>query len=396
MILTFEHKLYPNVTQAKTLEGWLHICCRVYNRALAQRIKAYKRRGESVTYNQQTVLLAKQRAHIEKLRLVPSCFARDALRRVDRGFKAFFRRMKAGQKPGFPRFRSWHRYTSLEYAAIGKYSGDGTIRVPGLGHVRSRGRAILEGKQKILRVVQRSTGWYAQIVVDDRLEVPKREPQSAIGIDVGLESFATLSNGATIQNPRIERKSHRKLRFAQRRLARCKKGSQNRRKAVWRIRRLHERIAAQRRDFCHQESTALVQRFDLIAFEKLNIKGMVRNRSLARAISDAAWGMFVGFVTYKAEYAGRHAVGVHAPGTSQECPNCGRIRSKELSEREHACECGLRCHRDHAAAQVILARALGGNQGVTPVEGMASTMPLVAAQQVGPVKQECILGSPRI
>jgi putative transposase len=394
MILTYEHKLYPNAFQAKTLDRWLRICCGVYNRSLEHRIKAYRRRGESVTYNQQQGLLTEQRARMDDLRSVPVKFARDALRRVDRGFSAFFRRVKAKQTPGFPRFRSWRRYTSLEYAAVGNYVGDGAIRVPCLGRIRSRGRAIPAGSQKILRVIKRATGWFAQVVVDDGVPLPVPVAvESSVGVDVGLTAFATLSTGEKIANPRYGLKSQRKLRYAQRRLARCQRHSRNRRKAVDRVRRIHELVAAQRRSFCHQEARKLVNRFHLIAFENLNIVGMVRNHRLARSIMDAAWGMFTNFVTRKAEYAGRHGVGVHAPGTSQECPWCGAIKPKSLSEREHRCNCnpGVVIDRDHASGLVILSRAIGGNRGGTPVEGTANTDVFVASRQAGPMKQECVL-----
>jgi putative transposase len=395
MILTYEYKLYLNATQAATFESWLRTCCTIYNRALEQRIKAYKRRGESVTYNQQQSLLTEQRAKIENLRLVPVAFERDALRRVDRGFAAFFRRLKAKQKPGFPRFRSWRRYTSLEYAAVGTYATDGFIRVPGMGKVKSRGRDVRFGKQKILRILRKPSGWYAQVVIDDWQAIqPKLPVTKAIGIDVGLTHFATLSTGEKVDNPRCGQKSLRKLKFCQRRLARCQRHSKNRRKAVNRVARCHERIAAQRKDFAHQLSTRLVRQFDLIAFENLNILGMVRNRSLARSIYDAAWGMFANFIAYKAESARRYAVGVHAPGTSQECPWCGTIKAKSLSERIHRCSCrpGVEIDRDHASATVILARALAAT-GVKPAEGMTSTESHCADRQVGPMKQELVLMS---
>jgi putative transposase len=396
MLRTYEHKLYLNAQQEKSLESWLRTCCGIYNRALEQRIKAYKRRGESINYYQQQALLTKQRSRIKMLGLVPLAFERDALRRVDRGFKAFFRRLKDGQKPGFPRFRSWRRYTSLEYVVVSVYANSETIRIPGIGNVRSRGRDIPTGKQKILRILHRADGWYAQVVVDDGRTAPLKLPaKTSVGIDMGLTSFATLSTGEKIGNPRFGKVSLRKLKFSQRRLARCERHSKNRHKAVNRVVRCHELIAAQRRDFAHQLSTDLVRRFDLIAFENLNIRGMVRNRSLARSIMDAAWGMFANFVTCKAESAGRHAVGVHAPGTSQECPWCGAVKEKSLSERTHQCPCrpGVTIDRDHASALVILSRA-GGNRHETPAEGMASTDSPVTSQQVGPMKQEYLFGSP--
>jgi putative transposase len=360
MLRAVELKLYLTVAQRAALESWLRSCCRLYNRCLEQRIKAYRRRGESVTYNQQTALLTTLRGRIPALAEVPVEFARDALRRVDRGFQAFFRRTAAGQKPGFPRFRPHQRYTSLESLRRGSYLRPGNrLRVPNLGLVKCRaGDQPLAGEQKILRVLRRASGWYAQLVIDDGQAAPGTVPvTSAVGIDVGLDSFATLDTGEKVPNPRCLRKAERKLRRAQRRLSHCQRRSRNRQKAVRRIARVHEQVAAQRKDFAHQLSRRLVNRFDLIAFEALNVKGLAMGRN-AKSVHDAAWGLFLFFMTYKAENAGRHAVAVEARGTSQECPACGRVAPKPLSERVHRCPCGLILDRDHAAAQVIRARAL--------------------------------------
>jgi putative transposase len=356
--LTIERKLYPNVEQAKVLETYRVECCRVYNRALEQRIKAYKRRGESVTLYAQQALLTEQRQRINKLREVPTEFARDALRRLDRGFKAFFRRVKSkAKRKGFPRFRSRHRYQSMEYLAVGNYFRDGSVHVPGVGEVTARGRNA-SGKQKMLRLIKRIDGWYAQTLVEMPM-VPTVVPQTSVGIDVGLNSFATLSDGKHIDNPRWYRKSQAVLRRSQKSLSRKVKGSRNRRKAVKRLARQHEKIAAQRKDFAHQESRNIVNRFDLIGFEKLNISGLAQGK-LAKSILDAAWGAFLYFIVYKAANAGRLAVPVEAAGTSQECPSCGMVKKKSLSERHHQCECrpGTVLDRDYAAALVIEARAL--------------------------------------
>jgi putative transposase len=189
--------------------------------------------------------------------------------------------------------------------------------------------------QRGVRIIRRETGWYAQVLLDNGAPPPPRPIQTSVGIDVGLESFATLSTGTKIANPQFAQLAQRKLRSLQRRLSRCQKGSSNRRKAVRRLAREHERVAAQRRSFCHQEARKIVDRFDLIGLEKLHIGAMVRNRCLARSIMDAAWGMFAFCLTYKAANAGKSAVSVHAPGTSQECPWCGLIRPKKLCERTH-------------------------------------------------------------
>ena len=354
---TVERKLYLTSAQEATLETWRRECCRIYNRALEHRIKAYKRRKESVSQYGQQKLLTLWRRGMPTVAEVPAQFERDALRRVDRGFKAFWRRLQTkAERPGFPRFRTQHRYMSMEQIQPGNFFRSGKVFVPGIGLVRSRG-CYANGKQKGLRLIKRADAWYAQVIVEGEPLPPKIKPQSAVGIDMGLTSFATLSTGEKIDNPRWARAAARRLKLAQRRLSRKQRGSCNRVKARRRVARVHQRVAAQRKDFAHQFSRRIVDEYDLIGFEKLNIAGLGRSR-LAKSIMDAAWGLFLFFVMHKAENAGRHAVPVTAAGTSQECPQCGRIAPKSLSERVHACTCGLQIDRDEAAARVILARAL--------------------------------------
>ena len=390
---TIEFKLYLKPAQTETLVSWMRTCCHLFNLALEQRMKAYKRRGEPVGYNQQQTLLTKQRGRIQKLASIPVEFERDALRRVDRGMQAFFRRIKAGAgKVGFPRFRSWKRYNSLEYAAAGQYvRGDNLLLIPKLGLVRIRcGKQRISKTQRLLRIIRRASGWYGQVVVDEVTTIKNLVDHGAVGIDVGLESFATLSDGSQIQNPRFYRKAEKKLRGLQRSLSRKKKGSRNRHKAVIRVRRQHEKTASQRRNFCHQHSTELVRRFTFIAVEKLNIKGLARTH-LAKSVHDAGWNQFLSQLTVKAANAGRLVVAVNPSGTSQTCPDCGAVKKKSLSEREHICSCGLRCHRDHASARVILDRALVAT-GVNRLwRDSTADSSLVVTDQVSPSKQEDVL-----
>lgn len=180
MIRSFQYKLYPNGSQQKVLCRWLSTCCWLYNQSLEQRIKAYRRRKESVSLYTQAAWLTRLRGRTELLRSCPCEFERDALRRVDRGFKAFFRRVKSGHRPGFPRFRSWRRYSSIECLSTGKYLTGDYIRVPNLGVIRCRGRLLPMGTQKGLRIIRRPTGWYAQIVIDDGREVPDK-----LAVDAG-------------------------------------------------------------------------------------------------------------------------------------------------------------------------------------------------------------------
>jgi putative transposase len=301
--------------------------------------------------------------------------------------KAFFRRFKAGQKPGFPRFRSKYRYNSLECLSVGKYLTGDRVRIPNLGTIRCRGRLLPEGEQRALRVIRRATGWYAQVILDDGRMPPVAKPvNAAIGVDVGLLSFATLSDGTKIDNPRFGRLSAKKLQAVQRRVSRRVKGSNRRRKAVKAIQRQHERIADQRKYFCHQHSTALVRKFDLIGIENLNVAGMARSR-FGKSILDAAWNTFTAQLTVKADYAGRQVVAVNPRGTSQECPNCGAIVRKKLSEREHRCPCGCVMDRDQAAAQIILARALVVSGAIRPWTDPASDVAPVVPRQAGRQKR---------
>jgi len=368
---TLEFKLYLSKTEEDTLESWLGACCWTYNQMLEMRTKAYKRRKESIGFVRQCEILKDWRAHIPMLTPVPVVFLRDSLRRLDRGMDAFFRRLKAGEKPGYPRFRAHHRYRSMEYLHHGNYIHDGAIRIPVLGEVTARGMFDTGpiAKQLLLRVIHRASGWYAQVVIDTGIQIPEKIPveslQTSTGLDVGLTTFAVLANGDKIENPRFYRKSERKLKHLHKQVSRKQKGSRNRRKAVRRLARHYERIQAQRRDFAHQTARRLVNQYNLIGFENLNIRGMCRS-PLAKSIHDAAWGSFLRLLTSKAANAGRHAIGVNARYTSQDCPACGARKYKSLNERLHNCPCGLCCERDRASGMVIHARALrvvGANCG---------------------------------
>lgn len=393
MIKTFQYKLYPNQSQIVEFEKWISICCWTYNRALEHRIKAYRRRAMNVTFYDQVYLLTHWRTKIKSLSSVPRWFEMDSLARVDRGMKAFFRRLKSGGIPGFPRFRSNKRYNSLSYSKVGNYISGSHIRIPNLGYIRCRGRTVPRGIQRVLRIIRRSTGWYAQIVLDDRKTPLNVKPiNSAIGIDVGLDSFATLSNGSKIDNPRFGMLSIRKLRALHRRVSRRVRGSKRQQRAVKILGQQHELVANQRRCFCHQQSTALVRKYDLIGYENLNINNMVRSR-FAKSILDAAWGTFCNQIVVKAANAGQQAIAVDPRSTSQTCPDCGAIVKKKLSERTHSCECGLVCDRDHAAAQVILARALAVSGATRARTDPTSGKKKSSTYQVGRMKRIGLLSN---
>jgi putative transposase len=283
----------------------------------------------------------------------------------------------------------------MEYLVPAYYTSKNRIQVPCLGSVRARGRDIPDGQQRVLRIIHRATEWYAQVLVEDgKAPVENRPIETAIGVDVGLTSFATLSDGTKIENPRWTRKSERKLRAVQRRVSRRTKGSNRWRKAVNVLRRVHERVSLRRRNFCHKHSTALVCTYDLIAVEKLGVAGMSRSR-LGKSILDAAWSTFFAQLASKVAYTGGQVIEVNPRGTSQECPDCGVIAPKTLSERTHSCSCGLVCDRDHASARVILARALAESGATRPLMDSAYDRQLVAAGQADRMTRAMSIALPR-
>ncbi len=306
--------------------------------------------------------------------LATFCVARDVLQRVDRTYAAFFRRVKAGQKAGFPRFKSRNRYHSYTFPAYGggfKLRNNGRLYVHSVGEIKLKLHRPLEGIVKLVTLKREAGRWYAYFSV----EVPTSEalPMTGevIGLDVGLSSFAVLSDGTEVANPRHYRSAQAKLRRAQRKVARRKQGSNRRRKALQALQRVHAHVRQQRSDFHHQVSRTLVNAYDLIAVENLNIKGLASGR-LAKSVNDAGWGEFLAKLSYKAENAGRVLVRVNPNGTSQRCP-CGASVPKDLAQRWHVCPtCGLSVGRDHASALEILRLGLSLGDGTWPVAASVS------------------------
>ena len=345
---TYKYRLFPSRAQTTRMNGTLALLCELYNASLQERRDAYRLERKSIRYVEQ----ANQLPDIKRVRKdvagVHSQVLQDVLKRVEKAFDEFFRRVKTKQKAGFPRFRSHKRYDSFTYAQSGFSLKDGKLRLSKIGDVRIKLHRPIEGKIKTLTITRSATGkWYACFSVECTPE-PLPYNERAVGIDVGLSSFATLSTGEQIDNPRFFRTDEKALAKAQRR---------EKRKAA---RRIHERIANRRRNFAHQLSHALVSMFGLIAFEDLNIKGMAKNHCLSKSIHDAAWNQLVQFTTYKAESAGRRSVQVDPRNTSKLCSACGLIVEKDLSVRVHHCSCGLSIDRDVNAAINILARGLAG------------------------------------
>ncbi len=359
---TFRYAIRPTPTQSEALHHHVDEACRLYNGALQERRDAWKLARTSISFFSQDVQLKGIRAD-GSLDIPNFGAARDILRRVDRAFAGFFRRMKVGEKAGYPRFRSRHRYDSITFPHYGngcRLRENGCLYLQGVGEVKIILHRPIEGTVKTLTIKREGGRWFALFsVICDTHPLP--ESRESVGIDVGLTTFATCSDGSEIANPRFLRNGQRKLRIAQRRVARRKKGSRSRRKAVRLLQRAHSHVRNQRNDFHHKTARALINRYGLIAVEDLNLKGLAGGM-LAKPVHDAAWGNFLLRLEEKAECAARRVVRVNPRGTTQVCSGCGMVVHKTLAERQHRCfSCGLSLGRDLNAALNILRLGLGAS-----------------------------------
>jgi putative transposase len=351
----FKYRLYPTAKQAALLDDQLAEACRLYNAALEERRDAWKMQKTAITYYQQCSQLRDIRSHGD-LTLANYTSCQDVLHRVERTFQSFFRRVKAGQKAGYPRFKSvtrFHSYTFPKYGNGCKLRENKRLYIMGVGELKVKLHRPVAGRIKTVTLKKSCGKWYAcfGVIVPDPSPLP--QTGNVIGIDVGVESFAILTDGTAIKNPRYYQLVQAKLRRAQRTVCRRKRTSNRRRKAVQQLTRFHQHIKNQRRDFHHQVAQQLINRYDVIAYEHLNIKGLVRSR-LAKSIADVGWGSFLAKLSDKAAEAGRELVRVDPRGTSQRCI-CGALVRKTLHDRWHTClACQLSISRDHAAALEIL------------------------------------------
>lgn len=356
---TFKYRLRTNRHFLAEAERWLGACCDIYNAGLQERRDAYRVQGKSVSYYEQQAQVKEIRADHEDLRSMSFGVQVDALRRLDQAFRAFFRRLKAGQKPGYPRFKSRQRYDSLTFPRMRdgfKIEGD-KIAFSKLGSVRIRLHRPIQGEIKTATIRRQVDGWYVSFSCDVPQPLALPATNAQVGVDVGLLHFATLSTGQHVANPRYLRLAEPSLKKAHRRVSRRTLRGANRRKAVRLLSLRHLTVTRQREAFAHGVANSLVKRFDLIAVEDLNVQGMVKNRHLSKSISDAAWSIFTTFLAYKAENAGREMVRVNPAFTSQTCSGCGARQKLDLSQRRYVCDCGLDIDRDVNAARNILASA---------------------------------------
>lgn len=348
----YKYKLKPSAKIIAIFESWLRLLCELYNAALQERRDAYQIGHISIGLKQQSAQLPEIKKERQDLARIHSQVIQEVLKRADLAFGNFFRRVEEKkEKAGYPRFRSSSRYDSFTYPQSG-FSFDRKTKkltLSKIGKVKVNLSRPIEGEIKTCTIKREADGWHVIFAVEETGAKPvARAPEERVGIDVGIKTFAYLSTGEAIDNPQYLRQSEAELKKAQRRVSRRVKQSKRRKKAVKVLAKKHQHVARQRRDFHFKEARKLADRYRLIKFEDLNIKGMVKNHHLAKSISDAGWGQFITIVVFKAEEAGGRVEVVNAAGTSTKCSRCGVHRKMPLQIRIFRCgNCGLVIERDH-------------------------------------------------
>ena len=376
-----QYKLRPTKQQAIEIDRWLSMLCAQYNYLLADRFDWYEQnrcpinacplvcplpelRDNPDYYSQKKTLpnLKKTHPHYSEMY---SQVLQDVVKRVKVTFDRFLKGDSNGKRSGKPRFKARDRYRTFTYPQIKEGCLQGNlINLPMFGRVKVvLHRPLPNGfKIKTASVTKKADGYYLTFSLEDATvptTKPDFDPDSITGIDVGLKEFLTTSEGKAVAIPQHYRKSQKRLRVIQKRVSRRKKGSNRRQKAVKHLGKQHKAVADKRKDFHFKTANDLLKKYDVVAVEDLNVKGLARTR-LAKSVLDAGWSSFLSILTNKAENAGLLVIPVKASGTSQDCSNCGVKVPKKLHERWHDCNnCGCSLDRDHNAAINIRNTAVG-------------------------------------
>jgi len=388
---TYKYRLYPTRNQIRILDATLNMCRDLYNSALQERIEAYKKSGIPLWYVDQAKKLPKLKELNPQYEFIYAQVLQDVLRRLDKTFKNFFRRIKNHETPGFPRFKGENRYNSFTYPQLRFEISGNKLYLPKIGDIRLKLSRSIQGTIKTCTIVRKIDTYYACFSVEIEKDIKPRKIEKVVGIDVGIKSFAVLSDGVQVSNPVYLKQSEKKLVKEQRRLSRKKKGSNNRKKQRIIVAKVYGRIVNQRTDFQHKLSRQLVNSYDKIFVEDLHIKNMVKNHRLAKSISDASWGSFIQKLEYKAEEAGIEVGRVNPQNTSRICHVCGYVnRDLTLSDRTWICPvCNTKHDRDVNAAVNILVTGINkstvGNMGIDACGEIG--------QQDYSMKQEYVFGT---
>jgi putative transposase len=369
----FKFRLYPTKKQEKLLFWTLARCRELYNAALQERKEAYQMAGKSISYYEQKRDLVEIKATLRpEYQEIHSQVVQVVLLRLKRAFDHFFRRVKNGEEPGYPRFQGRNRYHSFTYPQGGySFTHDHRVCFSKIGSIKMKLHRKMEETIKTCTIEYQAGLWYAVF----SCEVEKPEPlpplESEIGIDLGIKHFAAISDGTFIESPRFLCQAQADLKRKQRALSHKKCSSHRREKARKIVAKAHHKVANQRRDFHHKQASKLVKEHQVIAFEELQLTNLVRSPKakqdengmylpngaaakggLNKRMLDAGWGQFVQIVTSKAACAGRDVAKINPKKTSQICSACGKQGPhKGLDERVHICiHCGVVLDRDENAA----------------------------------------------
>jgi putative transposase len=387
----YTFRLYPTVKQVRTLEWTLRRCAELYNACLEERTAAYQMCRISVSYEMQSEQLPELKVLRPEYREIHSQVLQDVLKRLEKAMQDFFRRIREGQTPGRPRYKSASRYHSFTYPQ-GGYEIIGQpehleknqkktcrLALSKIGHIKMVLHRPITGTIKTCTISRDGDHWYAHLSVEQVFDptLAFHPSTEEVGIDVGIKTYAVLSNGQQIENPRLSRCTEKRIKQAHRKMHHRKKGSHRRNRAKKELIRLYCKTGHRRHDFLHKQSRRLVEQYGTLVFEDLRItnmtarpkpkkdevsgtylpNGAAAKSGLNKSINDAAWGSFMRLCASKAEEAGCTVAKVPPYNTTQDCSGCGIRVPKDLSVRWHSCPaCGTELDRDENAALNILKR----------------------------------------
>ena len=363
--ISLKFRLYPKKSQVKKLEQTLEECRWLYNHLLNERKTSWENEKKSLSFYDQGRQITTLKKEKESLKTINAQVLENVANRIDLAFKGFFRRIKTGEKPGYPRFKGKNQYDSITYRQYGYKINANSISLSKIGEIKAVIHRPIEGKVKTCTIRRHNGKWFACLSVEVETQ-PLPKTNSQIGIDLGVEKFAALSEGTFIDNPKFFKQEEKALAKAQRKLSKQKKGLKERANAKKVVRKIHDRISNKRHNFLHQTARKIINEHDVIVVEKLDVQNMQQDNytSLNKSISDASWCMFRQILTQKAESAARKLILVNPAYTSQDCSGCGNRAKKPLKERWHFCpNCGLSLDRDTNAAINILRLGLQSLNG---------------------------------
>ncbi|MER6350648.1 transposase [Streptomyces sp. NPDC001634] len=390
---TYKFLLRPTARQVASLAAMLEDHRQLYNAALEERRTAWRtRRIATSYYTQQPQLTEIRRADPDGQGRWSCSSQQSTLRRLEKAFRAFYRRVKAGQKPGYPRFKGVSRFDTVEFPKDGdgcrwdstRHDPVARVYFKGVGHIRVHQHRPVKGRVKTISVTREGSRWYVFLACDEVPAAPLPATGAIVGVDMGVAHFLTTSDGEHIANPRFLEAAAEELAEAQRHLAtfpkRTKRRTKAHRAAARKVAKIHARIQRQRLDYAHKTALALVRDYDVIAHERLNTAGMTKTPApkpdpetpgaflpngaaaksgLNRSILDAGWGVFLAILANKAESAGRTVIAVDPRNTSRTCPECGHVaKENRVTQSKFECTaCRFTANADHVGALNVLNRA---------------------------------------